>query len=426
MANRHKPPPRQAQAACHSLTALTRRVDWRKWSAARQIEFLFSFYTLAELQQQVEPRSPLLGRFEHWVLGRTLTERQVTRKVLLELAAKRTDLLQRPDTVAAVGGLTRYYLFRVRELDDWQPGSRNVFRQLDSLLRHLFDQYGDVPQWVLEPWSSGQFQHSGVDLRELTIHLGSGRALRSFASVPVPLTKRLEHEMRRAPGGCSFLEALRYGQLAARGALAWIGPVLESRLGREIGPDDEFWLRVADFFAASPMVDPRHFGPVCDWIHHKRTVGIEPEPPQPGFSLQGRTMAGMLAAVEQWHQKLSRMPRHAGHLLTATWVPLPIPDFVSGEDERVRISQLRTYSELVDEGRALRHCVASYLQSCQQGRCGIFSLKIEGARALTLEVLPNRQIVQVRGRYNRGLNEDERYWLKRWARDAQLTLAKYL
>lgn len=426
MPNRTQTLLRQAPATRQILAAQPGRVDWRKWPAARQIEFLFSFYTLAELQQRVEPRSPLLLRFEHWVLGRTLTERQVARRVLLALASKRPELLERPELVPAIGALSRFYLFRVRELADWQPPGRNAFRQLDSLLRHLFDQYGDVPQWVLEPWTSGAFEQNGVDLRELTIHLGSGRSLRSFAGLPVRLTKRLEHEMRQAPGGCSFLEALRFGQLAARGALAWIAPVLETRLGREIGPDDEFWLGVADFFAATPMVDPRHFGPVCDWIHHKRTVGIEPEPPQPGFSLKGRHMAGVLAAVEHWHQKLARLPRHAGQLLTSTWTPLPVADFLSGDDERVRISQLRTYAELVDEGRALRHCVASYLQSCQQGRCGIFSLKIEGVRALTLEVLPSRQIVQARGRYNRSLTEDERFWLKRWARDAQLTLAKYL
>lgn len=426
MPNRTKVQARQAPATPQFVAALSRRADWRKWPAARQIEFLFSFYTLAELQQRVEPHSPLLTQFQHWVLGRTLTERQIARRVLLALAAKRTELLVRPELVPAIGALTRFYLFRVRELDDWQPTTRNAFRQLDGLLRHLFDQYGDVPQWVLEPWSSGEFQQSEVDMRELTIHVGSGRSLRSFPGLPVRLTKRLEHEMRQAPGGCSFLEALRFGQLAARGALAWIGPVLETRLGREIGPDDEFWLGVADFFAATPMVDPRHFGPVCDWIHQKRAVGIEPEPPQPGFSLKGRTMAGVLAAVEHWHQKLARLPRHAGQLLTSTWTPLPVPDFVSDPDERVTIRQIRVYTELVDEGRALRHCVASYLQSCQQGRCGIFSLKVDGVRALTLEVLPSRQIVQARGRYNRSLNEDERYWLKRWARDAQLTLSKYL
>ncbi|PJJ60983.1 PcfJ domain-containing protein [Hymenobacter chitinivorans] len=426
MSNRNKAVSRQTRDAEQALVALARHADRRKWSAGQQIDFLFSCATIQELHAQVPADSPLALRYQHWVMNRNHTQRLRTRQALLELAAKRSGLLERPELVPILGVLTAHLLCRKRAVADWQPRTRNVYRQLESLVRHLYDDYGDVPGWVLEAWATGELHCAGVNLAELTIHLGCGRSLRSFPGLPQPLTKKLEHAMRQAPAGCTYIEALRYGQLACRGALEWIGPVLQTEWSRTVGPDDDFWLGVVDFFAAAPMVDPQQFGPVCDWIQQKRTVGINGEPPQPGFSLKGRTMESVLARTEQWHRGLAHMRRHAGELLSTTWNPLPVNDFTSGDDQRIRITQLRTYEELVDEGRALRHCVASYLYSCQQGRCGIFGFKLDGARTLTLEVLRNRTIVQVRGRYNRVMTEAERFWLTRWATEAQLSLSKHI
>ncbi|UOQ52273.1 PcfJ domain-containing protein [Hymenobacter cellulosivorans] len=426
MSNRHKPVSRQVRDTQQALVALARHADRRKWSAGQQIEFLFSCATSKELYAQVEADSPLALRYRHWVKGRTVLEQRRTRQVLLTLADKRIALLNRPEVVPALGLIGKYYWSRQRELADWQPRTRNAYGQLESLVRHLFDGYGDVPGWVLEAWATGEMNCAGVNLAELTIHLGAGRSLRSFAGLPRTLTKKQEHEMRQAPAGCTFIEALRYGQLASRGALDWLGPVLQTEWSRTVGSDDDFWLGVVDFFAAASMVDPQHFGPVCDWIQQKRTVGIGDGPPQPGFSLKGRSMASVLLHTEQWHRLLARGPRHGGELLSTTWSPLLVSDFSSGEDQRVRITQLRTYEELVEEGRALHHCVASYLYSCQKGRCGIFSLKMDGARSITLEVLRNRTVVQARGRYNRSMLANERHWVTRWAAENQLSLSKHI
>lgn len=206
--------------------------------------------------------------------------------------------------------------------------------------------------------------------------------------------------------------------------------VLESRLGRAIEPDDDFWLGVLDFFQAAPMVDPWQFGLVCDWIAFRRHVGTPAEPAQPGFSLRGRHLAAVLAQTARWHQQLEQAQRHAGLLavpLHTAWLGLPVPDFSSSDEAgRVRITQLCTFGQLLAEGRALHHCVASYVQSCQRGRCGIFSLTFDGARAITLEVNAQRVIVQARGRHNRPLAADERHWVGRWLDEAKLVLSKYV
>lgn len=429
MANRNKPLSAQALSAERAVAALARHLNWQKWAPAQQIEYLFAPNAASKLAGGVGPHSALAQLHLHCVASRTVAERAHARAFLLAVAGRRTELLRRPDLAPALGTIGVNYHHRLRELADWTPKTKNAHAQLESLVRHLFDQYGDVPAWAIGAWTATRTANLGLNLMELTRHLGRGRSLRSFAGWPVPLTKRLEHEMRQAPAACTVLEALRYAQLAARGALDWFGVVLESRLGRgAVGPDDEFWLGVVDFFRAAPLVDPRQFSPVCDWIHQKRSLGIGPEPSQPGFSLKGRTMASVLVQTAAWHRRLAQLRQHAGNTLplNTAWAGLPVPDYAGGEENRVRITQLTTFGQLVEEGRTLQHCVASYVESCRRGRCGIFALTLDGRPAITLEVTPDRVVVQARGRHNRGMAADERHWVNRWLSEARLVLSKYV
>jgi hypothetical protein len=425
MSNRNKPISAcdaQTQAA---VAVLSQHVNWRKWPLLWQVEFLFTTEFRTDFYEELDPGSMLVQLYEHCVAGRSVTERVHSRIFLVALAAKRTALLERPDMASALGILCTHYRYRLRELADWTPHRKNVHFQLESLVRHLFDQYGDVPPWVIGAWTSTRTASLGLNLAELTVHLGRGRSLRSFPGLPVPLTKRLEHEMRQAPAACTILEALRYAQLAGREALDWFGVVLDSRLGRNVVSADEvFWLSVVDFFRAAPMVDPRQFGPVCDWIHQKRSIGIGTEPPQPGFSLKGRTMDSVLAQADTWQRQLRRDSKSALPF-TTSWEGLPVADFVDPDDNRVRITQLVNFGQLVQEGRALRHCVASYVKSCRSGRCGIFALTVEGLPTLTLEVNLNRMVVQIRGLQNRRIADKERIWVNRWLREARLVLSQY-
>jgi hypothetical protein len=80
---------------------------------------------------------------------------------------------------------------------------------------------------------------------------------------------------------------------------------------------------------------------------------------------------------------------------------------------------------LVEEGRAMHHCVALYGPSVARGRSSIWSMKrsVDGAarRALTIQVRPaSREIVQVRGACNRRPKEAELRVLASWAAENDL------
>lgn len=425
MANRNKPLSAAAYRWQEAGVALSRHIDWRNWPQSKQVEYLFSFGSPHALYEALGVDSALTQLYAACVVDQPYAERGNTHAALRALAAKRTGLLHRPELAPNVAALTARYAKRVREVADWKPKSSNAFRQLASLVRHLFDRYGNAPDWLIESWTRPTLTQDGVNLADLTLHLGQGNSLRSYPRLPVPISKRLEQGLREAPAGCTFREALRYAQLAARDALAWWGPVMESRLGRAALTHDAFWLSVVDFFAAAPMVDPRHFGPVCDWIQQKRSVGIGAEPAQPGFTLKGRSMASVLAQTEQWHNGQARARRQSGGASVSgiSWTGLPVADFLAGP---VRIEQLTRSEQLQDEGNAQRNCVATYLQSCRQGHCGIFSLTVDGTRGLTIEVTTNRTVVQVRGKYNRYMTTQEHTWIIQWLSQARLVLSKHV
>jgi len=416
MANRHKPLPWRVRVAQAADVALTQRPSWEKWPLPRQLDFLFSAQGTAEISRLAQPHSVLAELYRH-LSGRPADEHGRIGHLLRQLAQRRTALFARPELAPALVQLGLHYHRRRRELSDWRPPSKNAFRQLDSLVRHLFDGFGDVPAWVCHRWGQSPDLRNDLCTSALLVHLGSGQPLRSFAGLPVRLSKRQAHLMQHAPAGCTFHEAYRYAQLAERGAPEYLGVVLASPLGRlPSSTDDDVYLAVLDLFRAEPEVDAWQFGPVCDYVRLRRYQGTPTEPPQPGFSVRGRTLASLLASTAGWQRTLGRGRAHPhfSQLLDTTWPGLPVPGFVGGAGDWVCIRQLRSYPELLEEGQQMQHCVASFLQRCLRGQAGIYSLTLGGARKLTLQLSPERRLVQVRGKHNRAPTAEESGWVLSW------------
>ncbi len=77
------------------------------------------------------------------------------------------------------------------------------------------------------------------------------------------------------------------------------------------------------------------------------------------------------------------------------WPPSGIEGFVfveetSGAPKIWTITELCNTKALMAEGREMRHCVASFTQSCAHGACSIWTLEVETAerrtKLLTIEV----------------------------------------
>jgi hypothetical protein len=194
------------------------------------------------------------------------------------------------------------------------------------------------------------------------------------------------------------------------------------------------------------MLDPHQVGPIIDFLHAQRfergparveggtvVAGVVP---QPHLSMKGRTVESLLRQMQAWHRMLARETKAgAGAGTPIKWRPSGIDGYervegTPGNQRLFRVVELLDARELAYEGRAMRHCVASYAHSCAGGRCAIFSLREEfgaGAqtmRRLTVEVsVAHRRIVQARGRLNAPPGGVEERILRAWATTARLVIA---
>ena len=201
-----------------------------------------------------------------------------------------------------------------------------------------------------------------------------------------------------------------------------------------------FWRTVWHFLIGNAgLIDPAQIGPMIDFIqairHDRVSVErhgamVEFDPPQPAFSIKGRTVPSMLRLMRDWHRSLGI------HSAGLAWTPSPLqpmlweepsPD-ASAPPGRWQMMELTNSAQLRTEGAALHHCVASYADRCRRGISHIWSLRFRRGEkvrhVLTVEVdLKRSAVVQARGFANRPASGRPLRFLQDWAGRERLRLA---
>ena len=204
---------------------------------------------------------------------------------------------------------------------------------------------------------------------------------------------------------------------------------------------NDFILSVIKFLISNPMLDIAHISPIIDYIwfqKYTRTrafdengVAYSQLPLQQNFSMNGRTVESLLVQVERWHRQLGKERKVED---AKQWEHSIVKNFEFHEGEGPtkrtwRIYELVKREELIAEGRAMRHCVASYASSCANGQSSIWSLTKQDSQGLfrhiTIEVRKNI-ICQMRGWSNRVPNIQEMLVIRRWCQQESLKIAGYL
>jgi hypothetical protein len=332
----------------------------------------------------------------------------------------------------------------VRMPEDWKPASHNTYRQFHALARHLLASY-DVPTFMNSVWLRDYVSAEVVTHQRWFIHIGQGENIRTAQGLPIPLTKMQAHLFLEAPDDFDVLRAIRRAQiLDLGGSERLVRAVLATWLAAGFDHED-FWVSVFRWFVAHPMLDPAQVGPIVDYLNDQRFQDAIPNPRahlpgqpgliprQPNLTMKGRSPEALLRSVAEWHRELGRLRAAAA----TSWGPSGFSPFRLeeglGEGRRVStITEVLTARELVEEGQAMNHCVATYAQSCASGRSSIWSVRVINAdgletRSLTVEVLNQTgQIVQARGRFNVTPKRRELSLLRRWGDAGGPTLSNWL
>ena len=327
----------------------------------------------------------------------------------------------------------------LRPVETWFPTTQKLWPQFTALAHHLFARY-PVPVFMTSVWFElppGEVlsQHGWYK------HLGLGQSIRS-AGLRLRLTKKMAQLFMHAPHHYSAIAALRWAQVRGLGggeALARV--VVGTRLGKVLENED-FWESVLHFFINHSSLDLAQVGPVVDFLQHQKfewREGVSPDgvfgkqpPPQPDFSMKGRTVASICRLVQEWHNQLG----HDTHQPTLSWRRSRFQDFrmVEGSEEQGNmrvwtITELLTSRALLLEGQAMRHCVAAYTERCVRRQTSIWSMEVENQRGrhrvLTIEVdLPKRTVCQARRKYNQLPQRAEREVMGRWVGEQELKVSE--
>ena len=368
-----------------------------------------------------------------------------TSKVLLELvqvlSKHQSEILDIPANVLKIKRIAEIMPAAQRPLDQWRPIGKSANHKMLSLQQHLFKRY-PVPAFM-----ENAFLTTADKYANWYIRWTNGQSPRSFEDAPMPISRRMAHELQFAPTQLDVPDALRWAQARSLGAtqqqaLAIVqafGPVGDVMTAAESRAFDAqhpqvFAESVIRFLISDNAVRMQDYGPITDYVFDSkyavnRNYGqVELEIKRPNFTMKGRTPAALIRDVNEWHRQ-TRFAQAYKHL-PQTWDFVNISNFehIVGTGEKsliFTIRQLNKQRQLFAEGSAMNHCVASYIGKCARGDCSIWSMEMHAvrnaaSRLLTIEINSNKTIVQARGKFNRLPTAEEIKLLRIWMWQAGL------
>jgi len=338
--------------------------------------------------------------------------------------------------VEALANLSRHRKDWVRRVASWRGSSASWRGAVYSLALHLVCRY-PVPRFLAASWyATGIYAEKKC---EWFVAHARGARYRSL-DLPIQMTRRMEHIFLGSPDHLSIEQALRRAELLALGASdELIDAVRASRIGADLS-NAEFWRTLWMFLIANAQaIDGPQVGPLIDFVQAVRheSTGVETaegivmrDPPQPTFSMRGRTPQSILRLMRDWHRGLGQA--HGG----LVWAPARLRPLLREEPSQGasappaewQLTELVNSEQLREEGAALRHCVASYAYRCRRGDSRIWSLRVRRGervrRVLTIEVdIRRRLVIQARGWRNKRAGGKPLRLLQEWSLRERLRIA---
>ena len=369
-------------------------------------------------------------------------------KLLLYLG-NNSDLLEETTYIQGITAFATHHESWLRSPEEWHLTEDNRECQFSDLARHLFAAY-EVPLFMDSVWFKGNETH-----QNWFKHIGAGQNIRTAPGFPLSLTKKMAHHFLTAPQDYTLEEAFRWGQVHGLGGDTRLANALRGTkltqsdldfwrftdllMLRDFwGDNNDFWVSVIQFFIANPMLDITHVSPIIDYIWDQKYGDSESTreigPNQPHFIMKGRTPEALLRRVAEWHDRLGESEVDE----KLNWSRSQIGEFSFQEEATEKqamklwhIRELLNSAELIEEARAMSHCVASYTLSCHRRFSSIWSMETEDQngrrKVLTIEVLlPQKRIREVRGKGNRLPTPEEKSIIEKWADQEGLQLARYI
>jgi hypothetical protein len=236
------------------------------------------------------------------------------------------------------------FLFRTCWLNDivkWKPVSKNAAEQFIEIAGYLFCRY-DVSKFLYK-----SFYDNNLLFIEWFIHLGTGGKVTAMKDIPVAFTQKMGHYFIHAPGKFNVTEGLRWAQvkglggnetLAERIAFSWIGT--------KPFADEDFWESFLHLLARNTMFNLNKLTELIDYVREMKTENA-------AYTLKSRTLQSLTRQSDKWHRRYAHVK---GNWL---WQSCGIEGLkLVRKEDIIKIEELTEAKKLVEEGTAMKHCVA--------------------------------------------------------------------
>ena len=342
-------------------------------------------------------------------------ERAIMKNVFIYLHSH-SLLFSDEDYIQPVYNMIQFRAYWKKNVFKWKPVSNRGVEQVNELAYYLFCQY-PVPGFLYKSF----FEKTNMLFINWFIHMGTGKRVKDLVNMPIPFTQKMGHFFLQAPDKLSIAEALRWAQvkgmngsdkLAERITYSWIGT-------KEYN-DEDFWEAFIRIITNGGMFDLDQLTQLIDYVRQMKRENRD-------YSLKGRTLQSLLRQSNEWHQE-SMVIRG-----TRFWTSSGMYGYKAEKKiEVVKMEELTGSKLLVEEGRTMKHCVATYAHQCVVGKTAIFSLRKYSFDLLietmaTIEVnLSLRRVVQAKAKLNKKISDEARRHLDEWANKNQLSINPFL
>jgi len=315
----------------------------------------------------------------------------------------------------------------VRDPDDWISKSYNLNKQKINFIRWVYCLY-PVPPFMFGLFTEKKsgFLGPGESLKQLIffewfIAIAQGK---SFAKCSKEIfTKKEAHLFLNAPNDNTIEENIWWAKGSSinldRKVLHAIVKRLFHNLGRvnlfyKLDTDNLFWWQrlLVLLKNCEDEVSIESLNDIMDFLRYEHYHNEN-------FELKGRTFNSLIKMSNEWHRTM-QLKKFGDQNLN--WPGLDIPDW-TWYDKKMKstweVKQLLTSKELYNDGRRMRHCVASYGHRCLQGSSAIFSvMENDGInqpqKFITVEISSDRQFIQASGKMNRSPSGRAKLVMNKW------------
>lgn len=326
----------------------------------------------------------------------------------------------------------------IRDPNNWVSKSYNLDKQKVDFIRWVYCLY-PVPQFMFiffterKPGSSSPSN----TLRQLIffewfIAMAQGG---SFAKCSREIfTKKEAHLFLNAPDNNTIEENIWWAKGTSINLDHKVLHVIVKRLFHNLGTTNLFfkldtdnlfwWQRLLVLLKnCEDEVSIESLNDIMDFLRYERYH-------DENFDLKGRTFNSLIKLSNEWHRTM-QLKKFGNQNLS--WVGLDIPDW-TWTDKKMKsvwtVKQLLTSKELYNDGKRMRHCVASYGHRCLQGNSAIFSVMEDDGvnqpqKFITVEINSGRELIHASARMNRLPTGRSKLVMNKWLTHNNIRKGRY-